>query len=75
MECYSTIKKDEIMPFADGPRAYHTKWSRSEKDKYDITYMYNLKNSTSVFIYKTDSDVRNKLMVTKGEGWGGINWE
>ena len=29
----------------DGPRDYHTKWSKSEKDKYSITYMWNLKKS------------------------------
>ena len=38
-------KKHKIMPFAatwNGPRDYHTKWSKSDKDKYDITYMQNL---------------------------------
>ena len=30
-------KRNEIMPFArnmDGPRDYHTKWNKSDKDKY-----------------------------------------
>ena len=27
----------------DGPRDYYIKWSKSEKDKYDITYMWSLK--------------------------------
>ena len=30
----------------DGPRDYHTKWSKSDVEKqisYDITYMWNLK--------------------------------
>ena len=31
----------------DGPRDYRTKWSKSEKDKYVITYMWNLKNNTN----------------------------
>ena len=41
------------MPFAaamDGPRDYHTKWSKSDGEGqilYDITYMYILKNSTN----------------------------
>ena len=27
-------------------------------------------------MYKTDSDLGNKFMATRGEGWeGGINWE
>ena len=43
----------------DGPRAYHTKWSKSEKERqipYDITYMWNLKNNTNESIYKTETD-------------------
>ena len=49
MECYSVIKKDEILPFAAtyiGSRDYHTKWSKSDRERqvsYDITYMWNLK--------------------------------
>ena len=46
------------------------------KTIYNITYMWNLKNSTNESIYKTetDSDIENKLTVTKGkEGGGGIN--
>ena len=27
----------------DGPREYHTKWSKSEKDKYYITHMWKQK--------------------------------
>ena len=29
----------------DAPRDYHTKWSKSDKDRqisYDVTYMWNL---------------------------------
>ena len=33
-------KKNEILPVAcsnmDGPREYHTKWSKPEKDKYHM---------------------------------------
>ena len=37
--------------------------------------MESKKNNTNELIYKieTDSDIENKLMVTKGERWGGIN--
>ena len=38
------------------PREYHTKWSKSKKDKYGITYMWNLKNITNESIYKTETD-------------------
>ena len=27
----------------DGPKDYHTKWSKSDKDKYYILHMWNLK--------------------------------
>ena len=43
----------------DGPRDYHTKWCKSEREKqilYDITYMWNLKNTTNESIYKTEID-------------------
>ena len=37
MEYYSAIKKEwnnVICSNMDGPRDYHTKWSKSDKDKY-----------------------------------------
>ena len=40
----------------DEPRDYHTKWSKSEKDKDDITHLWNLKNNTNELIYKTETD-------------------
>ena len=42
----------------DGPRGYHIKWSKSERQiSYDITYMWNLKkNDTNELIYKTETD-------------------
>ena len=62
----------------DGLRDYHTKWSKSDKDKYhDITYMWNLKKWYKWTYLQTRNrctDIENKFMVTKGErGWGGIN--
>ena len=51
MDYYSAIKKERINAICsnmDGPTDYHTKGSKTEKDKilYDITYMWNLKHST-----------------------------
>ena len=43
----------------DGPRDYHTKWSKSEKEgqiPYDITYMWNLKYDTNKPICETERD-------------------
>ena len=52
MEYYSLIKKEwnnAICSNMDGPRAYHNKWSKSEREQilYDITYMWNLKYNTN----------------------------
>ena len=41
---------------------------------YAVTYIWNLKNSTSELIYKTETrltDFENKVMVIKGETQGG----
>ena len=48
MEYYSAIKKrnNVICSNVDGPREYHTKWSKSHRERqisYDITYKWNLK--------------------------------
>ena len=43
----------------DGPRDYHTKWSKSERERqipYDITYMWNLKYDTNEIMYKTETE-------------------
>ena len=56
----------------DGPRDYHTKWSKSERERqisYDITSIWNLKHDTNELIYETETDLQteNKLTVIKGE--------
>ena len=43
----------------DGPRDYHTKSSKSERERqipYDITYTWNLKYDTNELIYETETD-------------------
>ena len=45
----------------DRPRDYDTKWNKSERqaqDKYDITYIWNLKYDTNELIYKTGIDLQ-----------------
>ena len=38
----------------DGPGDYHTcEVSHKEKDKYDITYVWNLKYDTNELVYET----------------------
>ena len=42
----------------DGPGDYHTKWSKSDRERqiaYETTYMWNLKrNDSNELIYKTE---------------------
>ena len=63
----------------DGPRDYHTKWSKSDKDKYHMILLFveSKKWYKWPYLQKRNrvTDVENKFMVTKGERWGGINWE
>ena len=52
----------------DGPREYHTKWSKSERERqilYDITYILSLKYDTNELTYETetDSQIENRLVV------------
>ena len=61
----------------DGSRDYHTKWSKSEKDKYHITYMWNLRKWYKwTYLQNRNrlTDIENKFMATKAERGGrGIN--
>ena len=43
--------------------------NQDDKEKYHITYMWNLKYDTNELICKTErlTDIENKLLVTKGE--------
>ena len=69
----SAVKKEQnsaICSNMDGPRDYHIRWSKSDRERqvsYGITYMWNLKNNTNESVYKTETlkDIENKVMVTK----------
>ena len=54
----------------DVPKDYHAKWSQKEKDKYDITYMWNLKKWYQWTYLQKEPDLQTKLMSTRGKGWG-----
>ena len=57
----------------DGPREYHTKWSKSGKERQIlyITYMWNLKNNTNEYIYKTETDSQTQETYGYQKGKGG----
>ena len=45
-------------------------WSDTEKDKYHISYMWNLKCYTNELIYKTDSQTqKTDLWLPREKGW------
>ena len=53
----------------DGPRDCHTEWNvRPRKPS-----TWNVKYDTNELSNKTETDLENKLMVTKGPSGGGIN--
>ena len=74
MEYYSAIKRYEIMPFT-GTRMdldYHTKWNNTEKDKYDITHMWNLvlkKGDKWTYVFVQYTNVQNGNRLSKTNLW------
>ena len=56
---YKKEQNNAICRYVDGPRDYHTKWSKSERERqipYDISYTWNLKYDTNELIYETETD-------------------
>ena len=55
-------KKEQNNPICsnmDGPRDYHTKWCKSDRERqipYAITYVWNLKYDTNEPICETETD-------------------
>ena len=48
-----------IWSYIDGPRDYHTKWSKSDREKQIpnyITHMGNLKYDSKELIYEIEAD-------------------
>ena len=58
----------------DGPRGYHAKWSKSDRERqtsYDITYMWNPKQKITQTYYKADSQISKKMNLWLWKGTGG----
>ena len=57
-------KKDEIMPFVttwmDLEIIILSKVSQKKKEKYNSTYMWNLKYGPNKLFYKTETDTENR---------------
>ena len=71
---YQKEWNDAIRSNMDGPRDYHIRWSKSERERqipYDITCTWNLKYDTNELIYKTETWKTNSWL-SKGKGDGGV---
>ena len=57
MEYCALVKRmNAICSNMDGPRDYHTEWSKPYREqKLYITCMWNIKNNTEELIYQTGS--------------------
>ena len=73
MEYYSPVKKKETAICSDmvGPRDDHTKWSKPDRKTNTILYHLHVGSLKKELVHRTetDSDLENKVMVTKGERW------
>ena len=60
----------------DGPEWHYSKWNESEREQqmlYDITNMWNLKNTASEYNKKeADSHIESKLFTSGGGGAGSV---
>ena len=63
----------------DRPRDYHTKQSKSERERqipYDITYIWNLKYDTNEHTYETEIDTQTqRIDLWMPRGRGGKDWK
>ena len=62
MEYYLVTKKgwnNAICSYMDGPRDYHAKWSKSERERqipYDTVYMWGWKYDSNEHFYEMETD-------------------
>ena len=63
----------------DGPREYHTKWRKSERERqilYDITYILNLKYDTNLPMKQKQIHGENRLALVGACGKEGLGvWD
>ena len=59
----------------DETGAYYTEWSQKKKIQYINAYILNLEWWPYMQNSKRDTDVKNRLLDSVGEGGGGTIWE
>ena len=62
-------RNDAICSSLDGPRDYHSKYSKSDKH-HTISLIGGKKNVTNAVTKRRITGIENKLMVPKGSGVG-----
>ena len=58
----------------DGPRDYHTKWTKSNRERqtlHDVAYIWNFKNDINKLIYKAETDSRHRKQTCLAKRKGG----
>ena len=75
MEYYAAERKKELLPFMTAWMELESikvnEISQAVKDKpYDLTYKWKLINKTSKQNITRNTEIKNKLTVTRGEGQG-----
>ena len=84
MEEYSGIKKEHIWISSNEVEetgAYYTEWNKSERKTpiyYTNAYIWNLERWEQwpyMRDSKRDTDIKNRLLGSVGEGEGGMIWE
>ena len=70
-------KMNPICSNMNGPRYYHTKWSKSDRQKADTIWYHLYVESKKMiqpnFFRNRFTDTENKLKLTKGDRWGGCD--
>ena len=51
-----------------GPRDYHTKWSKSERERQIPYHFYVESKIRHKWIYETETAMEKRLVAAKGEG-------
>ena len=83
MEYYSVIKREQsnaILSNMNGPRDYHTRWSKSDRESNTIWYHLYVKSKmwhkwTYLWNRSRLTDVETRLVVVRIGGREGMDWE
>ena len=73
---HESERKNAICRNMDRPTDFHTKWSKSYRERQilcDITYVWNLKRTDKWTYSQIDSDIESKHMVSKVEAGVGVD--